>query len=58
MRAKQIELHGRVVFVLNGLCSLEDDFHATAVERLREAVHNEPDAVAFGCMDGKWVAAA
>jgi hypothetical protein len=57
VRAKEIELHGRTVFVLNGLCSLDDD-HATAVERLREAVQKEPVAVAFGCINGKWVAAA
>jgi hypothetical protein len=47
-------LHGRTVFVLNGLCSLDDD----AIERLLEAVKKDPDAVAFGCMNGKWVAAA
>ena len=58
MRAKEIELHGRTVFVLNGLCTLENDFYATAVERLREAVQKDPDAVAFGCINGKWVAAA
>ena len=29
-----------------------------AVERLREAVQKEPVAVAFGCINGKWVAAA
>jgi hypothetical protein len=57
VRAKEIELHGKTIFVLNGLCSLDDD-HATAVERLREAIRKEPDAVAFGCLNGKWVAAA
>ena len=57
VRAKEIELHGRTVFVLNGLCTLDDD-HATAVERPSEAVQKEPDAVAFGCINGKWVAAA
>ncbi len=56
MRPKEIELDGRTVFVLNGLCSLDDD-HATAVEQLREAIQKEPDAVAFGCINGKWVAA-
>jgi hypothetical protein len=54
VRARAIELHGRTVFVLNGLCSLDDD----AIERLLEAVKKDPDAVAFGCMNGKWVAAA
>ena len=41
--------------MLNGLCSFDDD-HSTAVERLREAIRKEPDAVAFGCINGKWVA--
>ena len=54
MRAREIDLHGRTIFVLNGLCFLDDD----AIERLLEAVQKEPDAVAFGCMNGKWVAAA
>ena len=54
VRAREIELHGRTVFVLNGLCSLDDD----AIERLLEAAQKDPDAVAFGCMNGKWVAAA
>ena len=54
MRAREIELHGRTVFVLNGLCSLDDD----GIERLLEAAQKDPDAVAFGCMNGKWVAAA
>lgn len=57
MRTKEIELHGKTIFVLNGLCSLDDN-HARAVEALREAIRNEPDAVAFGCINGKWVAAA
>ena len=57
MRAREIELHGRTIFVLNGLCPLDDD-HATAVEGLRQAIQKEPDAVAFGCINGKWVAAA
>ena len=46
------------MFVLNGFSSPENDLHAHAVERLREAIEEEPDAVAFGCLDGKWVAAA
>ena len=58
MRAKVVELHGKTVFVLNGFSGPEDDLHAKAVERLREAIEKEPDAVAFGCLDGKWVAAA
>ena len=58
MRAKVIELHGKRVFVLNGFSSPEDYLHACAVERLRKAIKEEPDAVAFGCIDGKWVAAA
>ena len=58
VRAKVIELHGKRVFVLNGFSSPENDLHAHAVERLREAIEEEPDAVAFGCLDGKWVAAA
>ena len=57
MRAREIELHGKTIFVLNGLCPLDDD-HATAVEGLRQAIQKEPDAVAFGCINGKWVAAA
>ena len=58
MRARLVELNGRKVFVLNGLSAPESEQWSEAIKSLHEAVEREPDAVAFGCVDGRWVAAA
>ncbi len=58
MRAHLIELDGRKVFVLNGLSAPESEQWSAAIKSLHEAVERDPDAVAFGCVDGRWVAAA
>ena len=58
MRAQLVELDGRKVFVLNGLSAPESEEWSQAIKSLHEAVESEPDAVAFGCVYGKWVAAA
>lgn len=61
MRTTVIELEGKRLFVLNGLMAAENNSKPTdieAVEQLVEAIKKDPDAVAFGCIAGKWVAAA
>jgi hypothetical protein len=51
-------LDGRKVFVLNGLTAPESEEWSQAIKSLHEAIESEPDAVAFGCVYGRWVAAA
>lgn len=61
MRTTVIELEGKRLFVLNGLMAAEIDGKPTdieAAEKLVEAIKKDPDAVAFGYISGKWVAAA
>ena len=58
MRARLVELNGRKVFVLNGLSAPESAQWSEVIKSLHDAVEREPDAVAFGCVDGRWVAAA
>jgi hypothetical protein len=62
VRTIVVELLGRKIFVLNGLPSSESERRGLAsrelMERLRAAVRKNPDAVAFGCTAGRWVAAA
>ncbi len=58
MLAHLIELNGKKIFVLNGLSSLGSEEWNAAIESLHEAVQSEPEAVAFGCIEGRWVAAA
>ena len=53
-----IELNGKTIFVLNGLSSLGTEEWSEAIESLHEAVESEPEAVAFGRIEGRWVAAA
>ena len=56
--AHLIELNGKTIFVLNGLSSLGTEEWSEAIESLHEAVESEPEAVAFGRIEGRWVAAA
>jgi len=61
MRPRVVELHGKKVLVLNGLTTAESgtkSSDAEALDKLVEAIAKNPDAVAFGCISGKWVAAA
>ena len=53
-----IELNGKKIFVLNGLSSLGTEEWSEAIESLHEAVESEPEAVAFGRIEARWVAAA
>ena len=58
MLAHLIELNGKRIFVLNGLSSPESEEWSEAIESLHEAVESEPEAVAFGRIQGRWVGAA
>ena len=58
MLAHLIEFDGKEVFVLNGLSTLEGDDWSDAIQSQHEAVEREPEAVAFGRLNGRWVAAA
>ncbi len=51
------ELQGKRVILLNG-ARTEWTTTNEAPEKLLEAARQNPDAVAFGYMSGKWVAAA
>jgi hypothetical protein len=57
----KIELHGKTVFLLNGARTAKKTGTRVAIEsedRLLDAARQNPDAVAFGYMSGRWVAAA
>jgi hypothetical protein len=58
VRAHLIELDGKKVFVLNGLSAPESEDWSEAINSLHEAVEREPEAVAFGHIEGRWFAAA
>ena len=58
MLAHLIELNGKKIFVLNGLSSLGSEEWSEAIESLHEAVECEREAVGFGRIEGRWVAAA
>ncbi len=58
MRTTVIELEGKKLFVLNGLIADEADRKPEELNQLIQAAKKDPDAVAFGRMAGKWVAAA
>ena len=54
-------LSGRKVLLLNGARAEMTVGNAVVIEapdKLLEAARRDPDAVAFGYMSGKWVAAA
>ena len=58
MRTTVIELEGKKLFVLNGLLADEEDLKSAELIQLIQATKRDPDAVAFGRVAGKWVAAA
>jgi hypothetical protein len=61
VRTEVIELEGKRFFVLNGLIAAENSDGAGYIEALKKlvaAIKRDPDAVAFGCISGRWVAAA
>jgi methyl coenzyme M reductase subunit D len=61
MMSPTIELRGRKIFLLSGATKDKKTGQIVTiqeVERLIAAVHQNPDAVAFGCIHGRWVAGA
>jgi hypothetical protein len=55
------ELQGKKVILLNGARAEKKTGKAVEIEapdRLLEAARRNPDAVAFGYVSGRWVAAA
>jgi hypothetical protein len=61
VRTEVLELEGKRLFVLNGLIAAGKSGEVGYIEALKklvEAIKRDPDAVAFGCISGKWVAAA
>jgi hypothetical protein len=56
-----IELHGRKVILLSGAYSTKktnDTIDIEASDKLLDVARRNPDAVAFGYVSGRWVAAA
>lgn len=56
-----IEVQGKKVILLNGVGGRKgvvEPKDIPAIEQLRHAARKDPDAVAFGYMSGRWVAAA
>lgn len=59
MVAVKIELQGKTVLLLNGTEKKAGKrVEIAAADRLLDAARQNPDAVAFGYMSGRWVAAA
>ena len=59
MVAVKIELQGKMVLLLNGTeQKAGKGVEIAATDRLLDAARQNPDAVAFGYMSGRWVAAA
>jgi hypothetical protein len=61
MGSVQTELQGKKVFLLNGTYTEKQSKKAPEIEApedLLEAARRNPDAVAFGYVSGRWVAAA
>ena len=61
MKFVTIELHGRQVILLSGarLANKTDDtMDIEAPDKLLDVARLNPDAVAFGYVSGRWVAAA
>jgi hypothetical protein len=57
--AVKIELQGKTVLLLNGTeKNAGKRVEIAAADRLLDAARQNPDAVAFGYMSGRWVAAA
>jgi hypothetical protein len=57
----KIELQGKKVILLNGAHTEKNTEGAVQLEapdKLLEAALRDPDAVAFGYVSGRWVAAA
>ena len=55
MKIVTIELHGKKVILLSGARAPSQ---LEAPEKLLETARQNPDAVAFGYVSGRWVAAA
>jgi hypothetical protein len=56
-----IELQGKKVILLNGARAekkTDMTWEIEAPDKLRDAARRNPDAVAFGYVSGRWVAAA
>jgi hypothetical protein len=61
MGSVQTELQGKKVFLLNGTYTEKQSEKAPEIEApddLLAAARRDPDAVAFGYVSGRWVAAA
>jgi hypothetical protein len=58
VRTTIIELEGKRLFVLNGLMTDQGEEAPDVLDELVLAARNNPDAVAFGRMAGRWIAAA
>ena len=59
MVAVKIELQGKTVLLLNGTEKKSGkSVEIAAADKLLDAARQHPDAVAFGYMSGRWVAAA
>lgn len=55
-----IEVEGKTVILLSGAC-VEAEGEAAVIaepEKLYAAARRDPDAVAFGYLQGRWIAAA
>ena len=55
MKIVTIELHGKKVILLSGARAPSQ---IEAPDKLLDTVRRNPDAVAFGYVSGRWVAAA
>ena len=61
MMSPTIELRGKKIILLTGATKDKKTGQTADIEefeRLIVAVHQNPDAVAFGCIYGRWVAGA
>lgn len=61
MNSPTIELRGKKIILLSGATKDKQTGLTADIEefdRLVVAVHQNPDAVAFGCISGRWVAGA
>ena len=61
MKIVTIELHGRKVILLSGAyraTKMNDKVNIEAPDQLLDAARQNHDAVAFGYVSGRWVAAA
>lgn len=61
MACPTIEIFGKKIILLNGykrFPKAASPIEIAALSALRQSANENPDAVAFGYMAGKWVAAA